>query len=145
MIRGFDEVISIVEGGISHRTESGIHRFISPLVQGSPVSVQARACAEEISDIIARKEAELIREFEAKLQLGIQEAKAQAERQIELAKERRERELVLAHKEAAAREEALQLEEQSKVRSTIRSMTKYAHCLLLVRRFIYGQTADLQH
>lgn len=122
MIRGLDDVLTFVEGGGSRRFESETDLLTLSLVGPDPVS--SRISSDDISDIIVRQEAELMREFEDRLQRAIQEAKAQVERQIEQVKERRERELVLAQQEAAAREEALLSESRNKVQSTIRSMTK---------------------
>ena len=81
---------------------------------------------DDLSDEMARREAEIMREYEEKFQRAMWESRVLVEREVERVRAEKERELEVVQEQAAEREDSVRREAQRKVHSDVRNMTKYA-------------------
>ena len=81
---------------------------------------------DDLSDEMARREAEIMREYEEKFQRAMWESRVLVEREVERVRAEKERELEVVQEQAAERENSVRREAQRKVHSDVRNMTKYA-------------------
>lgn len=117
LIEGLDHIMALVD-----EEQQNQDAILSPTTP--PLPELRPEEKDDISSMLATREAEIMRQYEEKLQKAIQEAQADSARQIQLAAEKREQELVLVRR-ATAEKEALQKRiAQAEINRKIQNITK---------------------